>query len=244
MPDPLRSTDNPLVKDLVRLHDGRHRAAAGTFLVEGRRAIDGCLAAGWQPLHLLVREGEEIPASWPECRLMSDKVAAKLTQASTPSGYCAAFPLPMPPMLDAAAGGLVLCGLSDPGNVGTLLRCAGAFAIRQVVLVGGCDPWGYKVVQATAGTLPLLSIHRWPGDAGPAPLQQGAPCCALVVRDGQPPEAFAKRPRWVVVGGEADGLRPEWIAACQERLTLPMPGDAESLNAAVAGAIAAYLLLR
>jgi TrmH family RNA methyltransferase len=66
----------------------------------------------------------------------------------------------------------------------------------------------------------------------------------LVVRDGQPPEAFAKRPRWVVVGGEADGLRPEWIAACQERLTLPMPGDAESLNAAVAGAIAAYLLLR
>jgi tRNA G18 (ribose-2'-O)-methylase SpoU len=62
---PLQSTDNPLVKELARLHDNRHRAAAETFLVEGRRAIDGCLQAGWTPRVLLVREDLGIPGIWP-----------------------------------------------------------------------------------------------------------------------------------------------------------------------------------
>jgi len=150
MPDPLHSTDNALVKELVRLHDARHRAETGLMLIEGRRAIDGCLEAGWKPKHLLVRDTVNVPDHWGDVRIMSNRVAERVSQATTPSGYLAVFPVPVPPKLEVAAGGLVLCGLSDPGNVGTLMRCAGAFAIRQLVLVGGCDPWGHKVVQAAA----------------------------------------------------------------------------------------------
>lgn len=246
MRDTLHSTDNPLVKELVKLHEARHRAEAGTFLVEGRRAIDGCLQGGWTPRIALVREDLEIPGAWPQAMVgrMGQRVAERLSQATTPSGYVAAFPAPPEPELVPEEGGLVLCGLSDPGNVGTLLRCAAAFAIRQVVVVGGCDVLNHKVVQAAAGTLPKLALHRWGAGTTPDRIAGGAPRCALVVRGGTAPEAFTRTARWLVVGGEADGLTNEWQNACEERLTLPMPGHAESLNAAVAGAIACYLLLR
>lgn len=237
----IESPDNPLVKRLAKLADGAGRRAEGLFLAEGQRLIDGLLAGGWRPVWLLVRTGESIPPHWPTQVLVeiSERVCSKLSQAATASGFLAAFPLPPVPAIDAAAGGLLLAGVADPGNMGTLIRTAAACGIRQVALAEGADPFGPKVVQASAGALALVQLHR---GVTPAALAGGAPCCALVVRDGQPPAAFARRPRWLVVGGEAHGISPAWLAACSERLTLPMPGGTESLNAAVAGSIAAYLL--
>ena len=242
MQPPLESPDNPLVKDLLALHDARGRRAAGQVLVEGRRAIDGCLAAGWVPAVLLIRQGEEVPAGWPPARAMGPRVATRLSQAATPPGYLAAFPLPDAGTLDPAAGGLVLAEVADPGNTGTLIRTAAALGLRQVVTVGGADPWGAKVVQSTAGALPLVRLHVLPPATGLEPLAGGAPRTALVVRGGVAPGDLPAGPRWVVVGGEARGIPDAWLATCEERLTLPMPGGTESLNAAVAGSIAAYLL--
>lgn len=239
LPMELSSPDNPLVKRLARLDSPAERRAAGCFLAEGQRLISGLLAGGWQPLHLLVRSDETIPAGWPDAQRVSARVLAKLSQAATPSGFIAAFPLPTPAPLEPSAGGLVLAGVADPGNVGTLIRSAAAFGIRQVVLAGGADPFGPKVVQSTAGALALVQIHQI---ASPEPLSGGAPLCGLVVSGGTAPAALSRQPRWLVVGGEANGLPPEWLAACAERLTLPMPGGTESLNAAMAGSIAAYLL--
>jgi TrmH family RNA methyltransferase len=233
------SVDNPLVKRLVTLASATGRRAEGLFLAEGSRLIDGLLAAGWTPAHLLVREGLTVPDHWPVVTRVSERVAVKLSQAATASGFCAAFPLPQPPPLEPSIGGIVLAGVADPGNVGTLIRSAAAFGIRQVVLCGGADPFGSKVVQATAGALALVHLYQV---AEPEVLAGGAPCCGLVVTDGVPPTALARGPRWLVVGGEANGLPDSWLAACAERLTLPMPGGTESLNAAIAGSIAAYLL--
>ncbi len=237
----IESPDNPLVKRLVRLGDGAGRRAEGLFLAEGQRLIDGLLAGGWRPVWLLVRTGESIPTHWPTQVLVevSERVCAKISQAATASGYCAVFPLPPAAALDVHAGGLVLAGVADPGNVGTLIRTAAACGLKQVVLADGADPFSPKAVQASAGALALVQLHR---QIAPTAVAGGAPCCALVVRDGQPPTAFAHRPRWLVVGGEAHGIPPAWLAVCRERLTLPMPGGTESLNAAVAGSIAAYLL--
>lgn len=237
----IRAADNPLVKQLAALHDAAGRRAANAFLIEGRRAIDGLLQAGWKPLQLLVREGLEIPAAWPEPVVLGERAAAKASAASTPSGYLAVFPLPEAPPLDRAAGGLVLAGVSDPGNLGTLLRTAAAFGVRQVVCAGGADPFGSKAVQSSAGAIAALHLHRCT-DA--TVLTGGAPLCALVPRGGLPPDDCPSGARWLVVGGEADGIPDAWLAACTQRLTLPMPGAAvESLNAAVAGAVAMYALL-
>lgn len=238
----ITSSDNPLVKRLATLRESSGRREHQAFLVEGRRAIDGFLRAGWAPIDLLVREGLEVPPSWPAVVTVSERVAVRLSGASTASGYLAAFALPEAVAPDAARGGVILAGVSDPGNTGTLIRTAAAFACPAVVVAGGADPFAPKVVQASAGALAAVPVLRI---ADPAALAGGAPLCALVPRGGCAPAALPAGPRWLVVGGEADGIPEAWLAACSERLTLPMPGGAvESLNAAVAGAIAMYALGR
>ena len=233
----IQAVDNPLVKDLAALHDAAGRRTARAFLVEGRRAIAGLLAAGWTPLQLCVREGEAQPADWPTATILGERATKRASAATTPSGYLAVFPLPDCGQVAPAAGGLVLAGVSDPGNLGTLLRTAAAFSVGQVVCLGGADPFAPKAVQASAGAIAAVRLFRlesWSGLAG------GAPLTALVPRGGTAPP-MAPGPRWLVVGGEADGIPAEGLAACSERLSLPMPGSAvESLNAAVAGAIALW----
>jgi TrmH family RNA methyltransferase len=236
----IASPDNPLVKRLLHCHDARGRRSEGLVLVEGLRLVGDCLAAGWTPVHLLVREGEAVPEHWPAPTTISARVAQRLSQAATASGYLAAFPLPSPARLDPALGGLVLAGIADPGNLGTLLRSAAAFGVRQVALAGGADPWSAKALQSTAGAVARLALR--PG-AIPQDVA-GARLCALVVAGGRPPEALPRQPRWLVVGGEANGIPEEWRAVCAEQCTLPMPGGTESLNAAVAGSIALYLASR
>lgn len=242
--DPITSVDNPLVKQVVRLHEARHRRADGHFIAEGQRTINAFLAAGWSVVHLIIRVGEEVPAAWPrqQLRLVSERVAAKLSQASTASGYLAVFALRAAPAIREAVGGLVLVQITDPGNLGTLIRSAAAFGVVQVVVVGGADPFAYKVVQASAGALASVPIVQQPAEAGPGILGNGAARCALVVVGGENPSALPRQPRWLVVGSEAHGLRADWLAGCTERATLPMHGQVESLNAAIAGSIACYLL--
>lgn len=241
---PALSADNVLVRELRLLHRPEGRRQAQAVLVEGQRAIAGCLAAGWQADVILIPPDADAPSDWPASRPCSPRAAQRLTQARTASGWFARFPVPTPPTLDPTAGGLVVVGIADPGNLGTLLRSAAAFAYRQVVIVGGADPWGAKVVQATAGALGGLALHVWPESQLPQALAGGAPLTALVVSGGSAPEDLAPGPRWLVVGSEAHGLDATWTKACRDRLTLPMPGPVESLNAAIAGAIACYCCAR
>ena len=240
----LASPDNPLVKELRALHKAEGRRAARAFLVEGRRAIDGFLAGGLRPDLILRPAGEAAPTHWPPTREAQARVAARLSQSTTPSGWFARFALPDPGPLDAGAGGLVLAGVGDPGNAGTLMRSAAAFGVTQVAVLGGADPWSHKVVQASAGALATLRVHTLDPAEGLARLRGGARISALVVAGGEDPAAVAPGPRWLVVGSEAHGLPADWLGAQDERLTLPMPGAVESLNAAVAGSIACYLLAR
>ena len=132
--------------------------------------------------------------------------------------------------------------MSDPGNVGTLLRSAAAFGFRQIVCVGGVDIWSPKVIQASAGVLPLLAIHQV--DTMPAGWTAAAiDSVALVASGGDAPQASPiLRVPWPIVGNEAHGLPAEVIDDCRHRLTLPMVPEVESLNAAIAGAISCFVL--
>lgn len=230
------------VARLRRLHQAGERHHQARFLAEGRRTIDGLLHGGLTARHIMHGPDRPIPRHWPGELLIktTSPVLAKLSQLATPPGYCAEFDLPEARPVDPASGGLMLVGVADPGNTGTLLRCAQACGLTQVVLVGGADPWSAKVVQASAGalaTLRPLRLDRLPD----WPTADSAPWLALLARGGTGPARLAQRPRWILVGNEAEGLDDATCARCHEQLTLPMPGGGESLNAAIAGALAMFL---
>lgn len=213
----------------------------GLFVVEGQRALAGVVAAGIEPELVLVATDQQPPTGVDpgRCRRVARDRLGRLSGLHTPPGLLAVCRRPRPPALDTEAAALVLVGIADPGNCGTLLRAAAAFAVSQVVVVGGVDPWAGKVVQAAAGALGHLAIHDLDGVAVQA-LVPRERAVALVVRGGLGPEELVLDRPWWLVGSEAHGLAAEWVALGRP-CTLPMAAGVESLNAAMAAGIALYL---
>lgn len=240
----LESTQNALVKRLAALHKKSERQTQQQFLVEGKRAISGFMDHGWRAEYLLLRDPESLPEHWHanECIHMSAAISKKLSQHKQDSGYIAVFKQKAATVLDSAAGGLILYQLSDPGNCGTILRSAAAFAWQQVVIINGVDAYAPKVVQASVGAMAGLHIFQESSDFDLQPLAQAAPMAALIVDGGSDPRHMQRCRRWLVAGSEAHGLPPALIAMCQERICIPMASQVESLNAAVATSLAACLL--
>jgi RNA methyltransferase, TrmH family len=131
---------------------------------------------------------------------------------------------------------LALWRVADPGNVGTLIRTADAFGAAVSLSPGCADPLGPRALRASAG-----AIFRVPLVAWRRPSEQ---CVALVAHGGQPPsEIDLSPPVTLLLGSEREGL-PDHLVTDRYKATIPLPGDAESLNVAAAGAIALYELSR
>jgi TrmH family RNA methyltransferase len=132
---------------------------------------------------------------------------------------------------------LALWRVSDPGNVGTLLRCADAFGAAVALSDGCADPLGPRALRASAGAIFRVPLVPW--DETPRPR------VALVAHGGRPlPEVELSPPVTFVLGAERGGLPEEVVAQSHDVATIPLPGEAESLNVAATGAIALYELSR
>lgn len=172
---------------------------------------------------------------------VSHDVMKKISTAVTPSGFLAIFAIPENPSLDGLTAGLVLAQINDPGNMGTMIRTAVSCGIKSIVIVEGVDPWAPKVIQASAGAMSWINIFQinW----GTLIKSKGnLQLCALVVKDGIAPDKIKSKNALLVVGNEAHGLPKEWQKSCDQLVSIPMPGGTESLNAAIAGSIAMYLV--
>lgn len=236
----ISSLDNPEIKHIKKLHTKKGRDEVGQFLAEGARTVSTLLAS---PLTLntlyVTPEHYEAYASTHAGRVVciTEKIARTISTASTPSGIIAVFNKPVPMALTA---GLVLANVQDPGNVGTLMRTAAALNVKTIVSVEGCDPWHPKVIQASAGAIAYVSIVECSWQELLA--KKGAlHLCALVVEGGDSIAKIRAEHTLLVVGNEANGIPDAWLADCDAKATIPMPGHTESLNAAVAGSIALYL---
>lgn len=239
----ITSLSNEEIKSIASLKDSKERYAQKKFIAEGVRTIT-TLAQGTMKLSALYITPDLLEAAHAitdalKIVIISQKVMQKISQTVSPSGILAVFEMPDNPMPDALTPGLVLAEISDPGNMGTLIRTAAALNIKSIVAVGGVDPFGPKVIQSTAGTIGSLNIFTWNWETlvnnkGTLKLH------ALVVKDGNTPDAIEKNSALLVIGSEAHGIDPAWLAQCDDKITIPMPGNTESLNAAIAGSIAAY----
>lgn len=237
----ITSLYNHDIKHLVRLHTTKERKQAKQCIAEGFRTIVTFLEGKTELLKLYITEEHEKEArsitDASDIVIVSEAVMRKISAAATPSGILGHFTIPQP--IQALGPGLVLAQVSDPGNMGTLIRTAIACGIHSIVVVEGTDPWSPKVIQASAGTISWAHLFQWDWSTL-IQNKKGLQLCALVVHEGKTPDTLDASKALLVIGNEAHGLPPEWQKQCDTLVTLPMPGCTESLNAAIAGALALY----
>lgn len=184
--------------------------------------------------------------------MITDRAAAGLSETVTPQGVVAVCDVVDVPLEQALRGGpelvAVLCGVSDPGNAGTVIRVADAAGADAVVLAGDAvDPHNGKCVRASAGSLFHVPVARVP-DAGGVLAAGRAAGLALVAAHGRAPEDLdtahrdgrLARPTLWLFGSEAHGLDDDLVGQADEVLRVPIHGRAESLNLATAAAVCLY----
>ena len=214
----ITSASNPKLRLLRRLLESRRqREKEGLFACEGEDLIDAASAAGIEPVEQFIA-GVDVEESL---------LAAVSTLAHPPRvvGIYRRTDLP---------GGtrdltLALWHVGDPGNVGTLVRTADAFGAGLALSAGCADPTGPKALRASAGAIFRVPVARF--DDAPRPW------VALVARGGGPLGAAAGT---YVLGAEREGLPGDVLARCDARATIAIAPESESLNVALAGAIALY----
>ena len=223
----ITSPTNPTLK-LVRklLAQRRKRDELGLFAVEGEDLVAAARAAGVEPIELLVA-GETVEAELLAGTL--DAAAPRPRDRRLPHGATCRASRGRRRSRSGAS--------SDPGNVGTLLRAADAFGAAVALSAGSADPLGPKALRASAGAIfrvPLVAFDDAPGRR-----------VALVAHGGTPlHELELDGPVTFVLGAEREGLPEDVVAASDVLATIELPGAAESLNVAIAGAIALYERVR
>lgn len=240
----ISSIQNLEIKELVTLQSLKGRAKLKKCLFQGLRTIETGLKSNLSLDKIYVTEENlsKISILVPQEKiiLISEQVSQKISTVKESSGIIATFFIPDNMPKNKLGSGIVLAQISDPGNMGTLIRTAAACGVKNVVIVEGVDVWSPKVIQSSAGTIALVNIF----DMSWSELissKKNLKICGLVVNGGISVKNINAKESLIVVGNEAHGLPIEWQKDCDLLVTLPMPGDIESLNASVAGSIALYL---
>jgi TrmH family RNA methyltransferase len=238
----ITSASNPRLKLVRRLHTRRGRERLGLFACEGEDLVQAALDAGLEPVEALLDAArpalaERLPAAEP----VEPKLLAGVSLLGHPPRVVAVFrraDLPRIGEGPAPAAGLALWRVGDPGNVGALIRSAAALGPAFVCLSDGCaDPTGPKALRASMGALFRLPLGAF--DDAPRPR------VALVPGGASPiAELSLGDSATFVLGAERDGLPADVVEACDARATIPQREGEESLNVAVAGAVALYELRR
>jgi TrmH family RNA methyltransferase len=246
----IASRQNPRVKELRAALSRSGRTPSGLIAIEGEHLVAEAIRSHLHFAATFLRDGYQPPFALPddaEHLLLPAEVFASAVSTEQPQGIAA---LVHPPdfsadtILRAAIPLiLVLAGLQDPGNVGTLLRSAEAFAATGVLLLPGtASPWNPKALRASAGSaFRVPAVNATEADTLDLLARHNVPAIATVARGGTPvSDAPIAGPCAVFIGNEGAGLSDTLIAAATHRVTIPMPGNVESLNAAIAGSLLLY----
>ena len=255
----LTSRRSPRVIRARALHSRKARQDEQAFLVEGPTLVSEAMDAGlvieeifhvpnlssrWQGIVTRARERSV------DIVTVSESVLEAIAAARTPQGLIAVASRVPAPAVDAVIRAdadmlVALDRIADPGNLGTIIRTAEAAGSRAVILLGpSVDPWGPKVVRASAGSVfrvPVVEISA--ADLLVAADSAGLRILAADVSDGRPPWDVLRERRtgllWVF-GSESHGLSADLLDAADTRVTIPMAGAVESVNLAASVAVCLF----
>ena len=257
----ISSSDNPRLKEAARLiASSRERRKSGRCVLEGEHLVDVYCRRYGPPESLLVAESA---VEWPTVRALLSRVPpartlivaesawAELAQLPAAVGLLAVVAAPVPGVERAADFCLLLDGVQDPGNLGTLIRTAHALgAAATIVLRGTADPMNAKALRGAMGATfrhpvvplddaPFITWARQRGLILWAAAVDGVPLARALDASTDREELIA-----VIVGNEGAGIRPQLNAVSAQRVAIPLARGAESLNVAVAAGILLYEVLR
>lgn len=265
----IQSADNKEYKRLRSLHEKKYRDREGSYLVEGDRLVEEALAQGLAKTVVLRDDRREECGHFAEARqpitLLKEDLFRKVALTEHSQGVLAvvkkhdydrtAFRAAATEAADGSPGGahlLVLDGLQDPGNLGTILRTAAAAGYGGAVLLKGTtDPYAPKVVRAAAGALFRLPLY-FVGARAATEEEAATEAVALLREMGKTPvgtspeggqpylEADLSGAVALVIGNEGNGLSETMRRLVDRYVYIPMQHDMESLNAAVAAGILMY----
>ena len=260
---PLSSLSNPRVKYMVRLcKSASYRARTGRFVLDGVKLCSDALRFGiaidsvYYTEKALAANGgiiEALIASAENSFSVTPDVLKKIADTVTPQGVVCECIVPESrfALSDIVSGGryVVLEDISDPANLGAIARSCEALGVDAVLIIGdsSCDMYSPKAQRAAMGALMRLPVAHASADELFAALAAvGLPTYAAALTDGALPldEADFSSGAAVFIGNEGHGLSAETIEWCNQNLIIPIKGGSESLNAAAAAAIIAYILTR
>src|SRR5271156_3044257 len=250
-PRRIESRQNSRIKEL---RAGLARGVKSPHIaVEGLHLTEEAVKSGLRLHTIFVRDGNEgllehLAVGNAEVLMVTEDVFQSATLTEHPQGIAALVEAPqftVEAMLNGEPLVVIAAGLQDPGNLGTLVRSAEAFgATGMILLPGTVSLWNAKTLRASSGSAFRLPVVALPADDAFAVLRaQGVRVFAAVARDGDR-EADLRGPTALLIGNEGSGLPEAWSVQADARVTIPLPGAVESLNAAIAGSVLLYEAMR
>lgn len=248
----ITSRSNPLVIRLRKLNSKRSaRREEGVFCGEGPKLLAEALKWGADLETVIYAEGTSLPELPEQTRVVEvpESMLSAVADTETPQGVvfvCKSFGLSLPEHLEGKRY-LILDGVQDPGNVGTIWRTADAFGADALILCGNCaDPYSPKTVRSTMGAIFRLPVYEATLEETAAKLSAvGIPLYTTALReDTVDARECSLSNAAVIIGSEGRGVSDLALQLCQKTLKIPMISRCESLNAAVAASVVLWEMAR
>ena len=247
----IESNQNKIIKEVNSLKAKKERDKTGLFILEGKRLVDE-IPNSWEIKYLLKAESYSEDINFENVYTVKDSLFEKISETVNPQGILAVCHIKEFDVTNVDYSNspffVVLENVTDPGNMGTLIRTADAAGADGIFLSKGCvDIYNPKVIRATMGSIFHLPIYR---NLNLMDLMEDSKnnnvktLAAHLKGTSTPYKVDMTTACAVIIGNEANGLSDEISEMASDLVKIPMPGKAESMNAGIAGGILIYEAVR
>ena len=236
----ITSADNAKIAEIVKLSQKKYRRQTHRYVIEGARLVADALKHGAKVVAVYVSESVADSFDYANQVVVSDRVFAKISDTVNSQGVLAVVEMESNALSAPCGNCLVLDGLQDPGNVGTLIRTAAACGFTDVYAVNSVDLYSPKVLRSAMSAHFCLKLHELDDIAKAFALLDGVETVCADMGGSNIFEADFSDKTALIVGNEGNGLSYFARSHATKTVALPMANGFESLNAAVAGSVIMY----
>ena len=237
----ITSRQNGLIKRIRALRDKKQRDLSGEYVVEGAKSVRDAAERGAEILIIAatVKGAALIESTAFPLEILSDDVFKSVSEEVSPQGVLAIVKKPVPPKTISGKS-VFLDGVSDPANVGAIIRSAAAFGYKNVLIADGADAYANKAVRASMGGIFRVNVYSGTKEEMLALIR--LPIIVADMRGETLGTVSVPKEHCLCIGNEAHGVSEKLKALAAQKVSIPMESGMESLNAAVSAGIIMYAL--